>query len=93
MKHMVRYLLGHRIDKHFAPGHVYFTIDGGHRRFDTSADAVAYIRWAEAASNASPAALCVRVPVASPRQRDYVQRQRSARPRCHGRWSVRPSRP
>ncbi|MDH3684525.1 MAG: hypothetical protein OEV40_31790 [Acidimicrobiia bacterium] len=45
---MVRYLLGHRIDKHFAPGRVYFTIDGGDRRFDTSSDAVVYIRWAEA---------------------------------------------
>ena len=46
---MVRYLLGHRIDKHFARGFVYFTIDGGDRRFDTASDAVAYIRWAEAA--------------------------------------------
>ena len=46
---MVRYLLGHRIDKHFAPGRVYFTIDGSDRQFSTSSDAVAYIRWAQAA--------------------------------------------
>lgn len=48
MKRMVRYLLGHRIDKHFAPGRTYFTIDGSARRFNTSSEAVAYIRWAEA---------------------------------------------
>ncbi|MCP4968742.1 MAG: hypothetical protein GY926_26380 [bacterium] len=46
---MVRYLLGHRIDKHFAPGRVYFTIDGNDRRFDTSSDAIAYIRRTETA--------------------------------------------
>lgn len=75
---MVRYLLGHRIDKHFAPGRVYFTIDGGYRRFDTSADAVAHIRSAEAALTSSLAAPCVRVPAASrawnTRQRNNVQR-------------------
>ena len=49
---MVRYLLGHRIDKHFAPGRVYFTIDVSDRRFDTSSHAVAYIRWADAALGA-----------------------------------------
>lgn len=46
---MVRYLLGHRIDKHFAPQRVYFTIDDNDRQFDTSSEAVAYIRRAQAA--------------------------------------------
>ncbi len=46
---MVRYLLGHRIVKHFAPGRVYFIIDGNDHCFDTSSDAVAYISKTEAA--------------------------------------------
>lgn len=44
---MVRYLLGHRIDKHIAEGTIWFTVDHGAHRFVTSAAALAHVRQLE----------------------------------------------
>ncbi len=45
--HMVRYLLGHRIDKHIAEGTIWFTVDHGRRRFSTAAAALDHVRQLE----------------------------------------------
>lgn len=45
--HMVRYLLGHRIDKHIAEGTIWFTVDHGPRRFKTSVAALEHVRQLE----------------------------------------------